>query len=191
MGWPLATFEIETAENVKQYKCQLLICAQMQVFPQNWLHRNILEETNYKDSWFNTLFNILAQHYCQPHVQLKPHVQGQDHFTPLLAREPFNEGSLATVQIEKGSSKREITWMQAAIKDLIYCKHTFVAYKIVQHTCAQNKKQSTYLQWNHYHFLTLSSFNYGKCMNVESNIQSFSVFNIPPFTHYNILPLTH
>ena len=143
MGWPLATFEIETAENVKQYKCQLLICAQMQVFPQNWLHRNILEETNYKDSSFNTLYDILAQHYCKPRVKLKPHVQGQDHFTPLLAREPFNEERLATVQIERGSGKREITWMQAAIKALIFCKNTFAAYKIVQHTCPQNKKQST------------------------------------------------
>ena len=43
-------------------------------------------------------------------------------------REPFNEGRLATVQIERGSGKREITWMQAAIKALlIYCKHTFAA----------------------------------------------------------------
>ena len=58
-------------------------------------------------------------------------------------REPFNEGRLATVQIERGSGKREITWMQAAIKALIFCKNTFAAYKIVQHTCPQNKKQST------------------------------------------------
>ena len=42
-------------------------------------------------------------------------------------RELFNEGSLATVQIERGSGKREITWMQAVIKALIYCKHTFAA----------------------------------------------------------------
>ena len=60
-----------------------------------------------------------------------------------LHREPFNEERLATVQIERGSGKREITWMQAVIKAPIYCKHTFVTFKIVQHTCAQNKKQST------------------------------------------------
>ena len=47
----------------------------------------------------------------------------------------------------------------------------------------KTKSKALYLQWNNYLFLTLSSFNYGKCMNVESNIQSFSVFNIPSPTN--------
>ena len=156
------------------------MCA-MQAFPQNWLHSSISEETYYKDSLFKTLYDILALHYCQTQVQLKPHVQGQDHFTPLLAREPFNEERLATVQIERGSGKREITWMQAVIKGLIFCKHTFATVTKLYNTLAQRtESKALYLQWNHYHFLTLSSFNYGKCMSVESNLQSFSVFNISP-----------
>ena len=65
--------------------------------------------------------------------------------TPLV-REPFNEGRLATVQIERGSGKREITWMQAAIKALlIYCKPTFAAAALQNFTThlRTNKNQST------------------------------------------------
>ena len=116
------------------------MCA-MQMLPQNWLQRNIFEETYYKDSLFKTLYDILALHYCQPQVKLKPHIQGQDHFTPLV-REPFNEGRLATFQIERGSGKREITWMQAVIKALIFCKHTFAAAALqncTTHLCTKQK----------------------------------------------------
>ena len=57
-------------------------------------------------------------------------------------REPFNEERLATVQIERGSGKREITWMQAAIKALlIYCKLTFAASTIQNCTTHLRTKQ--------------------------------------------------